>query len=88
MNRARDLLTAWDRAVAAHHDTAPSSTSAEELDQLRAQLGRKTRECAALQQRLAAAATTIAALHHDNIALRDELAQHHSSIVIPLAARP
>jgi hypothetical protein len=85
MNRAHDVLAAWDLAIAQRTETSPTSEVLGELEQLRTRLGRKTRECADLQQRLAAAATTIAALHHDNSALRDELAQHQSSNVIPIA---
>jgi flagellar motility protein MotE (MotC chaperone) len=85
MNRAHDILAAWDLAVAQRTNTPATDLAPDELQHLRTKLDRKTRECTDLQQRLAAAATTIAALHHDNRALREELAQRHASNVIPIA---
>lgn len=85
MNRAPDILAAWDLAVADRTDPKPPRDIVGELENLRTQLRRKTGECARLQERLAAAATTIAALHHDNNALLDELARHRSANVIPIA---
>ncbi|MEV7238731.1 hypothetical protein AB0N06_33850 [Streptomyces sp. NPDC051020] len=57
----------------------------------RLSLGRladKTRQCTLLKNRLQAAATAIAALHHDNQALRDELAKRTGRVVVPLRRRP
>lgn len=85
MNRAADILTAWDLAVANRTEPKPASGTAGELKDLQARLRRKAKECALHQERLAAAATTIAALHHDNSALREELARHQSSNVVPIA---
>ena len=45
----------------------------DELTTLRTKLADKTRECTELHHRLDAAATAIAALHHDNTLLRQEL---------------
>jgi hypothetical protein len=45
----------------------------DELATLRQKLAHKTRECTELHHRLDAAATAIAALHHDNVLLRQEL---------------
>ncbi len=84
MNRASVVLTAWDNAVAEHTGRPPVGDTSDELAKLRTKLSRKTRECADLQQRLNAAATTIAALHHDNNALRDELGRHQSSTVVAI----
>jgi chromosome segregation ATPase len=85
MNRARDVLTAWNHAVATHTGRPQAGDTSDELAELRTKLSRKTRECADLQQSLDAAATTIAALRHDNNALRDELARHRSSKVVVIA---
>ena len=43
----------------------------------------KKRECTDLHRRLDAATTAIAALHHDNTLLRQELA-HHRADVLPI----
>jgi hypothetical protein len=55
--------------------------SDNEIQELRRRLTDKTRECTDLQRRLDAAATAIAALHHDNTLLRQELGQHHGNVV-------
>ena len=52
----------------------------DELATLRAALADKTRECTELAHRLDAAATAIAALHHDNTLLRQEL-DHRGQLV-------
>jgi hypothetical protein len=44
-----------------------------ELDELGVKLRKKTQECTELRRKLDAAATVIAALHHDNQALRENL---------------
>jgi hypothetical protein len=45
----------------------------DELTQLRAKLADRTRECTLLNHQFDSAATAIAALHHDNTLLRQEL---------------
>jgi chromosome segregation ATPase len=85
MNRAHDVLTAWNHTVAGRAGLSPTRAASDELAQLRTKLNRKTEEYAELQKRLAAAATTIAALHHDNSALHEELARHQSSKIVPIA---
>jgi hypothetical protein len=54
----------------------------DELTTLRADLATKTRECTKLSHQLDAAATVIAALHHDNTLLRQELGQHGEIIAL------
>ena len=53
----------------------------DELTVIRADLAAKTRECTKLAQQLDAAATVIAALHHDNTLLQ-ELGQHGDIIAL------
>jgi hypothetical protein len=57
-----------------------------ELDALRRELAAKTVECTVLRRQLDAAATTIAALYHDNVALHDEAAGHGGATVLALPA--
>lgn len=85
MNRAHDVLVAWEHAVAEHTGRPPTNDHDGQLAELRTRLGRSTRQCADLQGRLDAAATTIAALHHDNNALRDQLARHQATKVVPIS---
>ncbi|TMR93052.1 hypothetical protein [Nonomuraea basaltis] len=54
---------------------------------LKRKLADKTRECGTLQRSLDAAATAIAALHHDNTLLREELAARGGTVV-PLHRPP
>jgi chromosome segregation ATPase len=54
------------------HDSRRGTLN-DELTQLRAKLADRARECTQLNRRLDAAATAIAALHHDNTLLRQEL---------------
>lgn len=58
-----------------------------EIDQLRRKLKLKNAECTRLQGQLDAAATAIAALYHDNAALRDELERRQHGVVTPLRSR-
>ncbi|WP_030303243.1 hypothetical protein [Streptomyces katrae] len=89
MNRAQPILAEWDAHVAAQGSaTAGEASRDAEISRLRKRLSEKTGECTRLQNRLQAAATAIAALHHDSQALRDELAQRAGHVVVPLARRP
>lgn len=63
----------------------PYRRSCGETSSLRDDLAAKTRECTKLLHQLDAAATVIAALHHDNTLLRQEL--HHAGEVIPFNSR-
>lgn len=84
MNRAQAILAEWDEHLAQHGSaTSGEARRDEEIRQLRRKLTEKTRECTTLQRRLDAAATAIAALHHDNTLLRQELAASGGT-VIPL----
>jgi len=75
MNRAPDVLAEWDRRTAATGARTPGEARRDtELGELRSQLKELKRERTQLQGRLDAAATVIAALHHDNAGLREELA--------------
>jgi chromosome segregation ATPase len=77
MNRAKAILSEWDQAVAERGSLTPGEARRDEqIDTLRKQLASKTRQCTTLQHRLDAAATAIAALHHDNAALREQLDRH------------
>ncbi|WP_329142872.1 hypothetical protein OIU91_04340 [Streptomyces sp. NBC_01456] len=74
MNRAHKILAEWDRRTAATDARTPGEVRRDdELRQLRAELKTIKRERTQLQGRLDASATVIAALHHDNAALREEL---------------
>lgn len=83
MNRAPTILAEWDAHVAQHSTTTPEQARHDdEIQELRRRLADKTRECTELQRRLDAAATAIAALHHDNTLLRQELGQHHANVIL------
>ncbi|MFG3227619.1 hypothetical protein ACGF07_22945 [Kitasatospora sp. NPDC048194] len=84
MNRAHTILAEWDAHVAEHGTATPGEARRdEEIQELKRKLADKTRENTLLQKRLDAAATAIAALHHDNTLLREELAARGGT-VIPL----
>jgi hypothetical protein len=75
MNRALDILTEWNERTAATGARTPGEARRDsELTEVRGQLIKLKRERTQLQGRLDAAATVIAALHHDNAGLREELA--------------
>ena len=77
MNRAVRILAEWNTRVAACAGFTPGEARKnDEITILRTKLADKTRECTELHHRLDAAATAIAALHHDNTLLRQELDQH------------
>lgn len=82
MNRAHGILAEWDRRTAAAGARTPGEARREEeLTNLRSELKNIKRERTDLQRRLYAAATVIAALHHDNEALREHLTSRTGSIV-------
>ncbi len=83
MNRARRVMAEWDIRVAQCGGLTPGEARKnDELSQLRTKLADKTRKCTQLHHQLDAAATAIAALHHDNTLLRQELGR--SSQVVSL----
>jgi hypothetical protein len=74
MNRATAVMAEWDAHVAQHGRRTPGEARRDtELHKIANKLKHKTAECAELQKRLDAAAVVIAALHHDNQALREHL---------------
>ena len=74
MNRAARILAEWNCCVAECDGFTPrGARKRDELTTLRTTLEDKARECTELHRRLDAAATAIAALHHDNVLLRQEL---------------
>jgi hypothetical protein len=88
MNRAAAVMAQWDAHVAEHgkRTQGEARRDAESADLTR-RLAAKTQECTRLQAKLDAAATVIAALHHDNTALTAELARLGGSVVVPLPTR-
>lgn len=82
MNRAHAILAEWDDQVAQRSTADPETARRDgEIHELRLKLAAKKRECTDLHRRLDAAATAIAALHHDNTLLRQELAHHHADVI-------
>jgi hypothetical protein len=74
MNRATRILAEWDSKIAACDGFTPrEARKNDQLAKLRTELDARTRECTELRRQLDAAATAIAALHHDNTLLRQEL---------------
>ena len=74
MNHATQIMAEWDARVAACDGFTPrEARKNDELTTLRDDLAAKTRECTKLSHQLDAAATVIAALHHDNTLPRQEL---------------
>jgi hypothetical protein len=74
MNRAHQILAEWDARVAECGGlTKGQARKHDEITELLGKLAERTRECTDLQRQLDAAATAIAALHHDNTLLRQEL---------------
>ena len=74
MNRAVQILAEWDSRVAECGGFTPrEARKNDELATLRKKLADKIRECTELHHRLDAATTAIAALHHDNVLLRQDL---------------
>lgn len=83
MNRAHRVLAEWDTRVTACDGLTPGEARKnDQLTRLRAALAERTAATTQLQRQLDAAATAIAALHHDNTLLRDEL--HRAGTVVPL----
>ncbi|MEU9286231.1 hypothetical protein AB0D57_16290 [Streptomyces sp. NPDC048275] len=83
MNRAHNILAEWDRRTAATDARTPGEARRDdELRELRSKLKATKRERTQLQGRLDASATVIAALHHDNAALREELNGHGTVVAL------
>ncbi len=85
MNRAYAILADWDAHIATHGKITPGESQRDAtIADLKLRLAAKTQECTLLENKLKAAATAIAALHHDNEALRQQFARDVSATVIPL----
>jgi small-conductance mechanosensitive channel len=88
MNRAHAILVAWDAHLAAHGKTTPGEAQRDAtIADLKKRLDMKTQECTLLEKKLKAAHTAIAALFHDNEALRQQLDKDASAVVTPLRPR-
>jgi hypothetical protein len=74
MNRAWTILAEWDARVTATGGRTPGEVGRDDqLCRLRDRLHDVTRDRDRLRQQVGAAVTVIAALHADNIALREQL---------------
>jgi len=72
----------WKEADVSRATMNRAARKNDEITTLRAKLANKTRECTELHHQLGAAATAIAALHHDNTLLRQELDQRGQLIAL------
>ncbi|MDX3577714.1 MULTISPECIES: hypothetical protein [Streptomyces] len=88
MNRAHTILAEWDAHLATHGKTTPGEAKRDAtIEALKKRLAKKTRDCTLLEKKLKAAQTAIAALYHDNQALRQQLDKDASVRVSPLRPR-
>ncbi|WP_327300220.1 hypothetical protein [Streptomyces goshikiensis] len=88
MNRAHAILTEWDAHIAAHGKATPGEAKRDAaIAALRMRLTAKTQECTLLENKLKAAHTAIAALFHDNQALRQQLDKDTATAIIPIRPR-
>lgn len=88
MNRAQAVLAEWDAHIAAHGKATPGEAKRDTtIADLKKRLTAKTQECTLLEKKLKAARTAIAALFHDNEALRQQLDKDVSTTVTPLRPR-
>ncbi|MFI1338598.1 hypothetical protein ACH4U7_52935 [Streptomyces sp. NPDC020845] len=88
MNRAHTILAEWDAHLATHGKTTPGEAKRDAtIEALKKRLAKKTRDCTLLEKKLKAAQTAIAALYHDNQALRQQLDKDASARVSPLRPR-
>ncbi|MGW7094924.1 hypothetical protein [Streptomyces sp. NPDC054874] len=85
MNRAQAVLAEWDAHIAAHGKATPGEAKRDAaIADLKKRLTAKTQECTLLDKKLKAAQTAIAALFHDNEALRQQLKSDVSKNVVPI----
>jgi uncharacterized protein involved in exopolysaccharide biosynthesis len=88
MNRAHAVLAEWDEHLATHGKTTPGEAQRDSaIADLKKRLTAKTQQCTLLENKLKAAHTAIAALFHDNQALRQQLDKDASAVVTPLRPR-
>ncbi|WP_208636898.1 hypothetical protein [Streptomyces swartbergensis] len=88
MNRAHAVLAEWDAYIAAHGKATRGEAKRDAaIADLKKRLTKKTQECTLLENKLRAAHTAIAALFHDNEALRQQLHSDVSTTVTPIRPR-
>ncbi|MEU4077350.1 hypothetical protein [Streptomyces venezuelae] len=88
MNRAHAILAEWDAHLATHGKTTPNEAKRDAvIADLKKRLTAKTQECTLLENKLKAAHTAIAALFHDNEALRQQLDKDAATVVRPIRVR-
>ncbi|WP_172639417.1 hypothetical protein [Streptomyces tailanensis] len=88
MNRAHAVLAEWDAHLAAHGRVTPGEAKRDTaIADLKKRLTAKTQECTLLENKLKAAHTAIAALFHDNQALRQQLDKNISATITPIRPR-
>ncbi|HEY9326705.1 MAG TPA: hypothetical protein VIS09_00445 [Streptomyces sp.] len=88
MNRAHAILAEWDAHLAAHGKTTLGEAKRDAaIADLKKRLTKKTQECTLLENKLKAAHTAIAALYHDNQALRQQLDKDTATTVTPIRRR-
>ncbi|MCC9708220.1 hypothetical protein E4N62_24945 [Streptomyces sp. MNU76] len=87
MFRAKVVLADWDAHIIAHGSLTPGEARRDaDIDDLRRQLAAAKKEITELNRRLTAAATVIAAFHHDNRMLRTE--RDTASTVVAFPSQP
>ncbi|MGW7575670.1 hypothetical protein [Streptomyces sp. NPDC054765] len=88
MNRAQAVPAEWDAHIAARGKATPGEAKRDAaIAHLKRRLTAKTQECTLLEKKLKAAQTAIAALFHDNEALRQQRAKDASTTVTPFRPR-
>lgn len=88
MNRAHAILAEWDAHLATHGKTTLGEAKRDAaIVDLKKRLTKKTQECTLLENKLKAAHTAIAALYHDNRALRQQLDKDTATTVTPIRRR-
>jgi chromosome segregation ATPase len=88
MNRATAVLAEWDNRVSRSPASLRDQHQQEEINRLRRQLKDNRQERQRLRHQVDAAATVIATLLAENVALREQLAKRSGGVVpLPLAHR-
>lgn len=88
MNRAHAILAEWNAHLAAHGKVTSGEAKRDAaIADLKKRLTMKTQECTLLENKLKAAHTAIAALFHDNEALRQQLHKDTATTVTPIRPR-
>ncbi|MFB7049794.1 hypothetical protein ACFCX7_27130 [Streptomyces microflavus] len=88
MNRAKTILAEWDAHITANGKATPGEVKRDaSIADLKKRLTKKTQECTLLENKLKAAHTAIAALYHDNEALRQQLDKDISTTVTLIRPR-